>query len=84
MARADAEGIPGSKYLRELYRIHGVKRDFDIAAVHPYAPNLSQLRREIGLFRSAMRKGHDGRTRMWITELGWGSAPRGRGTPSSV
>ncbi len=31
------------------------------------------------LFRSAMRKGHDGHTRMWITELGWGSAPRGSG-----
>jgi hypothetical protein len=73
------KGIPGWKYLRELYRIRGVKRNFDIAAVHPYAPNLSQLRREMGLFRSAMRKGHDGHTRMWVTELGWGSAPRGSG-----
>ncbi|MGH2964543.1 MAG: hypothetical protein ACRDMH_04050 [Solirubrobacterales bacterium] len=73
------KGIPGWKYLRELYRVPGVKRNFDIAAVHPYAPNLEQLRREMKLFRAAMRKGGDGHTQLWITELGWGSAPRGSG-----
>jgi hypothetical protein len=72
-------GIPGWKFLRQLYRVPGIKREFDIAAVHPYAPNLEQLRREMKLFRAAMRKGGDGHVRVWITEIGWGSAPKGSG-----
>jgi hypothetical protein len=73
------KGVAGWEFLRRLYEIPGIKRDFDIAAVHPYAPNLEQLRREMKLFRAAMRKGGDEHTSVWITELGWGSAPRGSG-----
>ncbi len=73
------KGVPGWEYLRHLYRVRGIKRDFDIAAMHPYAPNLDQLRREMRLTRAAMRDGGDGRTGLWITELGWGSAPKGSG-----
>jgi Glycosyl hydrolase catalytic core len=73
------KGIAGWTYLSQLYAIRGTKREFDVAAIHPYAPNLHQLRKEIDLFRSAMRKGGDRRVPLWITELGWGSAPRGSG-----
>jgi hypothetical protein len=73
------KGVAGWKYLRRLYRVPGVKRDFDIAAMNPYAPNLDQLRREMKLVRAAMKKGGDRRTPVWITELGWGSAPKGSG-----
>jgi hypothetical protein len=73
------KGIAAWDYLRRLYKIPGVKRDFDVAAVHPYAPNLKQLRKEMELVRSAMKAGGDKRRGLWITELGWGSAPKGSG-----
>jgi polysaccharide biosynthesis protein PslG len=73
------KGVPGWKFLRRLYEVPGAKHSFEIAAVHPYAPNLDQLRKAMKLTRAAMKKGHDKRTPLWITELGWGSAPAGSG-----
>jgi hypothetical protein len=73
------KGVAGWEFLRHLYRIRGIKREFDVVAIHPYAPNLDELRKEMKRFRAAMRKGGDKRTYLWITELGWGSAPRGSG-----
>jgi polysaccharide biosynthesis protein PslG len=70
------KGVPAWKFLSRLYRVHGVRSDFDIAALHPYAPNLDQLRRQMRLTRAAMKKNGDKRKPLWITELGWGSAPR--------
>src|SRR5581483_2342546 len=61
------------------YDVPGIKREFDVVAIHPYAPNLDQLRKEMRRFRAAMRLGGDARSSLWITELGWGSAPRGSG-----
>jgi polysaccharide biosynthesis protein PslG len=73
------KGVEGWEFLRRLYNVRGVKGNFDVAAVHPYAPNLDQLRRQLKLMRRTMRKAHDKRTSLWITELGWGSAPKGSG-----
>lgn len=73
------KGVPGWEFLRRLYNVPGAKHNFEIAALHPYAPNLDQLRRAIKLTRAAMKKAHDKRTPLWITELGWGSAPKGSG-----
>jgi Glycosyl hydrolase catalytic core len=65
-------------FLDQLYRAQS-KGDFDVAALHPYSRSLAQLRNEITLFRAAMDDHGDGRTSLWITELGWGSAERGSG-----
>ncbi len=73
------KGVPGWEFLRRLYNVPGAKHNFEIAAMHPYAPNLAQLRRAMKLARAAMKKAHDKRTPLWITELGWGSAPKGSG-----
>jgi hypothetical protein len=67
------------EFLRRLYEVRGIRRDFDAVALHAYAPNIYQLRREFRLTRSAMREGGDRSTDLWVTELGWGSAPRGSG-----
>src|SRR5262249_30941355 len=32
-------------FLERLYRAHGIKRDFDGVALHPYAANVAKLRR---------------------------------------
>jgi polysaccharide biosynthesis protein PslG len=67
--------FPGVRFLARLYRVRGIKRAFDIAATHPYAENMRQLRRAMTRIRSVMRRHGDKRTRVWITELGYGSAP---------
>jgi hypothetical protein len=66
--------FPGIKFLSRLYRIKGIKHAFDIAATHPYAENLRQLHRALSRTRRVMRRHHDGKTKLWITELGYGSA----------
>jgi GH35 family endo-1,4-beta-xylanase len=62
-------------FLDSLYSAPGTERDFDAVALHPYASELDQLRLGIEKVREVMRKRGDQDTPMWITELGWGSAP---------
>lgn len=76
-------GMPGYStdinawdYLRRVYRKNGAKNAFDIAALHPYGRTVRQMLSEIRRVRHAMRKGGDGRTPLWITEIGWGSLPK--------
>jgi hypothetical protein len=65
--------FPGFKFLDQLYGVPGAKADFDIAAAHPYAENLDQLRLAMKKIRAAMKRHGDKRTPVWITELGYGS-----------
>jgi hypothetical protein len=73
-------GMPGYanikawKFLGRTYATHGIARKFDVASIHPYAPNLKILRGEIGKIRKTMRKHGDGSKPLWVTEIGWGSA----------
>jgi polysaccharide biosynthesis protein PslG len=57
-------------FLRRMYRVPGVRDDFDVAALHPYAPYVRWVRQEIGLVRAAMAAGGDGRKPLQLTELG--------------
>lgn len=59
-------------FLDKLYR-HGAKRYFDIAAIHPYAPSVHFQALALRRTRRVMKSHGDGRTPLWITELGWGS-----------
>jgi hypothetical protein len=68
-------GLKAWDFLDTLYRVPGTKNDFDAAALHPYATTLYTFRQELQLFRAVMRKYGDQGTPLWITELGWGSAP---------
>ena len=62
-------------FLNSLYAMPGIKADFDVAAVHPYAQDVDHVRQAIGRVRMAMTNHGDGGTPLWITEVGWGSAP---------
>jgi hypothetical protein len=64
-----------SDFLNGLYSVPGIKGDFDLGAVHPYASNLDQVRMEIESFRTVMNDHADAATPLWITEFAWGSAP---------
>ncbi|MDX6637380.1 MAG: polysaccharide biosynthesis protein PslG [Solirubrobacterales bacterium] len=68
--------LPGPEFLRQLYAIHGIKRDFDMVAAHPYGPTVAAIKHEVGTFRKAMHKGHDSHTPLWISETSWSSAPK--------
>jgi hypothetical protein len=61
-------------FLKNLYAVPGIKADFDVAALHPYAWDVDHVRLAIGRFRAVMTNHGDGATPLWITELGWGSA----------
>lgn len=65
------------RYLKRLYGIKGTERRFDAVALHPYSPNLSGIKAQIRLARKGIKKAGGGRPKIWITELGWGSAGSG-------
>jgi hypothetical protein len=83
-ARIILAGMPGYgdvnawDFLDSLYSVPGIKSDFDAVALHPYAPNIEQLGAEIERLRAVMRNHGDDGTPLWLTELGWGSAPPDR------
>jgi hypothetical protein len=61
-------------FLDRLYRVPGVKDEFDVAALHPYASTAWDLGQEVRLFHAVMSDHGDGDTPLWLTEFGWGSA----------
>jgi polysaccharide biosynthesis protein PslG len=61
------------KFLGRLYRVKGFKGSFDAAAVHPYAENMRKFVTAIKRMRTTLRKHHDRRKGLWLTEVGWGS-----------
>jgi hypothetical protein len=64
-----------TKYLRELFARSGIERDFDLVAIHPYAPSVNYMLKEIRQARQVIDRHGDPRTRIWVSELGWGSDP---------
>jgi hypothetical protein len=68
-------------FLKKLYRVKGFKRKFDAAALHPYAANMRQFRSELRRMRRVMKRRHDKRTALWLTEVGWGSQRHTRRFP---
>jgi polysaccharide biosynthesis protein PslG len=73
-------GMPGFgkpkawDFLDSLYGVPGFKDNFDVAALHPYAPTLMELSSEVRKFRAAMTSNGDASKPLWLTELAWGSA----------
>jgi Bacterial Ig-like domain len=63
------------EFLGSLYAVPGIKNYFDVAALHPYASDLNHVQLEVGKYRTVMKNHGDASTPLWITELGWGSAP---------
>ncbi|HZE06194.1 MAG TPA: hypothetical protein VE127_13275 [Solirubrobacteraceae bacterium] len=66
--------VASGYFLSQVYKIPGIKRDFDGVALHPYVAVAAALRGEIENLRRVMRENHDGATPLYMTELGWGSA----------
>lgn len=60
-------------FLDRLYKVRGVKANFDAVALHPYAADIATLRSLVEEIRSTEVRHHDARAGLYLTELGWGS-----------
>jgi hypothetical protein len=59
------------RFLPALYRQRGFKRAFDVMAPEGYAVHPSGVRRALDTTRRIMRRYHDGKKPMFVTEMGW-------------
>jgi hypothetical protein len=71
-------GIKAWKFLKRLYKTKGVKSAFDGVAIHPYSPDVKGISTQIERFRQVLKQKRDKKADLWVTELGWGSSPKGR------
>jgi hypothetical protein len=62
-------------FLDNIYAVAGVKNYFDVTALHPYARDLDEFRRELLQFRASIVNHSDAATPIWLTEWAWGSGP---------
>jgi polysaccharide biosynthesis protein PslG len=72
-----AHSPPPWIFLRQLLRIPSVGRDFDVAAVHPYASSLLSLAGQVEEVRAAMAAAGYGDRPLEVTEFGLASGPVG-------
>ena len=71
-------GLKAWVFLDRLYAQPGIKQEFDVAALHPYASTVYDFGQEVQRVHSVMKRHGDGATPLWLTEFGWGSAPPDR------
>jgi hypothetical protein len=71
------KAIIGSKYLGDLYKVGGVKDDFDGVAPHPYGASVAKVASQVEKYRKVMKHAHDSGADMYVTEIGAGSATGG-------
>jgi hypothetical protein len=65
-------GMPAAEFLEQLYKVPGIKNDFDAVALHPYAIDSEELEELVEEFHEVTVANHD-RVPLYITEMGWGS-----------
>jgi hypothetical protein len=72
-------GATAWDFLRRVYNQPGARKDFDVMALHAYAPSVDQVLEDVGHMRKVMGKNRDRKTPLWIAEIGWGSLPKDPG-----
>ncbi len=65
--------MPAAQFLETMYRVPGIKSDFDAIAIHPYAFHVDILEELTNGIREVALKNHDPSAGLYITEMGWGS-----------
>jgi hypothetical protein len=66
--------VQSASFLAGVYQVPGIKRFFDGVALHPYVADAGALTGEVENLRRVMELYGDGGTRLYVTEMGWGSA----------
>ena len=65
-----ARAVPLKKYIQQMYKA-GAKKWFDTFGLNAYARNAKDLGVKLKLVRDQMKRGRDGKAKLWITEIGW-------------
>jgi hypothetical protein len=68
--------MDAADFLDRLYKVRGVKADFDAVALHPYARDAAELQVLVEGVRQTMLRHGDRRGGIYLTEMGWGSQAR--------
>jgi hypothetical protein len=82
-ARVVLAGLPNRSWtaLRSIYAAGG-RGTFDVVALHPYTGRPKNVVRLVSYARRVMRRYHDTRMPVWVTELSWPAAKgKVQGTP---
>jgi polysaccharide biosynthesis protein PslG len=72
--RAAEDGGVAWEYLANLYEMDGIEETFDVVAMHPYAESLEEIEFQFNKMLRVIDEAGDSEARIWVTELGWGSA----------
>lgn len=67
------KGMPASAFLNALYRVPGIKADFDGVALHPYAFHVDDLEELVEDLHEVVVENRDRAASLYVTEMGWGS-----------
>jgi hypothetical protein len=70
-------GIVAWKYVKKLTKKKSARNSFDHVALHPYARDDREIVSHVKKMRKALKKGHKKNAQLWLTEVGWSSAPNG-------
>jgi hypothetical protein len=65
-------GMSAARFLRRMYRVPGIRKDFDGIALHAYAGTVAELEELVSEFHDVAVENGD-RVPLYITEMGWGS-----------
>ncbi len=74
------KSMRSKKFLAKLYKAKHAKRTFSAVAVHPYSATVRNLKRQVSGLHKVIKRHHDN-AKLWITEMGWGSAPPSKKWP---
>jgi hypothetical protein len=69
------------RFLKKFLKVRGIEKHFNAAALHPYAPSIKKFKKLLNGVHRAMKKKGAGKKQLWVTEMGWGSAPPEKGKP---
>jgi polysaccharide biosynthesis protein PslG len=68
-------GLTAWTFLSRVYQQPGTRAAFDIMASNAYSASVSGMLDDIGHIRQTMAANGQGPKPLWISEVGWGSAP---------
>jgi hypothetical protein len=81
-------GIPGSKFLKQIYARPGARDAFDAVVLHPYARDARGVLGAVIRARRTMRRNGDAGKPILVTEVGWATGgpvgPRTRAFRTSL
>ncbi len=79
MPEKSLRGMSSKKFLTRFYKVKGIKKKFDVVALHPFAKNARGTKGALIRLRDLLRRVGDRRQVIWITEIGYAThGPKGQ------